>query len=60
MSGEKIASDTVVEMPLRTIRRLLNAVNGVTAPHRHGNEISNRALDSLSNVQLDVEKELRK
>jgi hypothetical protein len=41
---------------LSLLRSLLCAVNRVTAPHRHGNQISKSALDGLCNRQLDIEK----
>lgn len=40
--------------------QFLAPVNGVTAPHRHGNPISQRALDRLSNAQIDFEKFIEK
>ena len=40
----------------QAIRRLLNKVNKVTAPFRHGQKIPDRDLISLSNYQIDFEK----
>lgn len=39
----------------RALRHLLNKVNAVTAPHRHGQPISKRRLDDLANAQLEYE-----
>lgn len=39
----------------KELRRLLNKVNRVTAYHRHGNPVPAKALDDLSNAQLDYE-----
>ena len=41
------------------ITRLLNKVNAVTCPYRHGQKVTDRALTELSNRQIDVEKALR-
>lgn len=43
----------------REFQRMLNKVNVVTAFHRHGNEIPERALTELSNRQVEVEEALR-
>lgn len=44
-------------------RELLNVllcyVNGVTAWHRHGNKIPKIKLDNLSNIQIEIEEDLR-
>lgn len=40
------------------LRRLLNKVNLVTAPHRHGQEIPKNYLDQLANRQIEVEEGL--
>ena len=37
---------------------LLNKVNAVTAPHRHGQRVSPDRLDALANRQIDVERML--
>lgn len=42
------------------LRMLLNKVNAVTAPFRHGNVPSDAALTGLSNRQVEVEELLRK
>lgn len=39
----------------RALRHLLNIVNAVTAPHRHGQPASKRRLDDLANAQLEYE-----
>lgn len=39
----------------RELRHLLNKVNAVTAPHRHGNPVSKRKLDDLANAQVEYE-----
>lgn len=44
----------------REIDMLICRVNKVTAYHRHGQKIPTRALDALSNQQLDTEKAIRK
>lgn len=41
------------------IELFLARVNKVTSNHRHGQPISKRALDNLSNSQLDMESWLR-
>jgi hypothetical protein len=38
---------------------LLNKVNAVTCPYRHGQKVTDRVLTELSNRQLDVEEALR-
>ena len=38
-----------------TLNHLLNKVNAVTAPHRHGQPVSKRRLDDLANAQLEYE-----
>lgn len=40
------------------IELFLCKVNKVTSPHRHGQKISKRALDDLSNAQIDIEASL--
>lgn len=35
--------------------KLLNKVNAVTAPHRHGIPVTRNALDNLANRQIEVE-----
>mgnify|MGYP001618732503 CR=1 FL=1 len=40
-------------------RALLNKVNVVTAYHRHGQRVSRKMLDDLSNRQVEVEEALR-
>ena len=40
------------------IKKLINKVNKVVGYHRHGNPIPKQALDDLSNIQIDAEKEL--
>lgn len=42
------------------IQHLLNTVNAVTAPHRHGQFVSKRRLDNLANAQIDYESIVRK
>lgn len=42
----------------RELRHLLNKVNAVTAPHRHGNPVSKRKLDDLANAQVEYEQAL--
>ena len=39
--------------------KLLNKVNAVTCPYRHGQKVTDRVLTELSNRQLEVEKALR-
>ena len=41
------------------LESLLCKVNKVTAYHRHGNKIPKRALDELSNYQIDIEEKIR-
>lgn len=43
----------------RQMQSLMNKVNRVTAYHRHGNVVSKKSLDELSNRQLDVEKAIK-
>lgn len=50
----------VVEELIREYQRLVNKVNKVTAPYRHGAEVTNKALTELSNRQIDVEKAVNK
>lgn len=40
----------------QAIQCMLNKINRVTCPHRHGNKVSKESLDNLSNAQLDFEK----
>lgn len=40
---------------MKELNHLLNKVNKVTAYHRHGNPISPKALDELSNAQIEYE-----
>lgn len=42
------------------VRMFLCKVNKVTAPHRHGQSISKRALSNLANAQIDLEELLEK
>lgn len=42
------------------IQSLLNKVNRVTAAHRHGIPVREEDLTTLSNRQIDVERELEK
>jgi len=49
-------TQTEIESRLKQIELFMGKVNKVTAPHRHGNPIPKRALDELSNRQLDIEK----
>ena len=37
------------------LQRLINKVNRVTSAHRHGQSVSSKDLDALSNRQIDVE-----
>ncbi len=39
----------------RELKHLLNLVNAVTAPHRHGQSVSKRRLDDLANAQVEYE-----
>jgi hypothetical protein len=41
------------------LEMFLCKVNKVTAAHRHGQKIPVRALDALSNAQIDIEAKLR-
>jgi len=41
------------------IDRLLMTINKVTAYHRHGNPIQKKALDNLSNEQIEMEQWLK-
>ena len=41
---------------MKEIQHLLNKINKVTAYHRHGNKIPTKALDELSNAQIEFEK----
>lgn len=43
----------------RALQHLLNKVNAVTAPHRHGQSVSKRRLDDLANAQLKYEESIR-
>lgn len=40
----------------KALNKLTTVVNGVTAPHRHGAQISNKHLDRLCEVQLECER----
>ncbi len=40
---------------MRELQHLLNCLNAVTCKHRHGQPISKRRLDDLSNAQVDYE-----
>lgn len=42
----------------RELKHLLNLVNAVTAPHRHGQPVSKRRLDDLANAQVEYEESL--
>lgn len=44
----------------KQFRRLNNKVNKVTAPFRHGNKVSDKAMTELCNAQLDVEAAINK
>lgn len=44
---------------IEKIELFLARVNKVTSSHRHGQVISKRALDNLSNSQIDMEKWLK-
>ena len=39
--------------------KLLTKVNVVTAAHRHSIKITNKALDDLSNRQIEIEQQLQ-
>jgi hypothetical protein len=41
------------------IRLFLCKVNKVTSPHRHGQAVSKRVLDDLSNAQIEMEAALK-
>jgi hypothetical protein len=43
----------------RALQHLLNCLNAVTAKHRHGQPISKRRLDDLSNAQVEYEEASR-
>ena len=43
----------------KQLQRLLNKVNAVTCPYRHGQKVTDRVLTELSNRQLEVEEALR-
>lgn len=47
--------DAEVQKLVKAMRSFLCTVNGVTAYHRHGMELSTRKLDALSNRQIDME-----
>ncbi len=42
----------------KLLRSLLNKVNKVTAPYRHGNDVSDKALTELVDRQIEVESHL--
>lgn len=42
------------------LEKLLIYVNPITAPHRHGNKIAKRDLDKLTNLQIEIEHNIRK
>lgn len=42
----------------KQLDRLLNKVNAVTCPYRHGQKVTDRVLTELSNRQLEVEEAL--
>jgi hypothetical protein len=45
-----------LEQTRAQLDRLLTAVNGITAYHRHGNAIPNNKLERLCNLQIEIEK----
>jgi hypothetical protein len=47
------------EKLISILEKLLTRINGVTAYHRHGNAIPKKSLDSLSDLQIDIEYELK-
>lgn len=59
ISDDALKSGIVREMA-QHYRKLLWRVNKVTSAHRHGVEMSDRALTELSNYQLDCESILSK
>jgi hypothetical protein len=42
----------------KLLQLLLMKVNRVTCSHRHGDKPSTRDLDTLANIQIDIEQEL--
>ena len=47
--------DLLTDKQGKELRILLNAINKVTAQHRHGMLVTKKALDNLANRQLDFE-----
>jgi len=59
-SSQRSISAEVLNELLMLPERLLNKVNLVTAPYRHGNKILNSELDELCERQIEVEQALEK
>ena len=56
---QKVLKEEKIKEKTIDIQPLLNSINKVTAPHRHGQTVPKRDLDKLCNNQIDFEEAVK-